>query len=133
MGFIFGKLNEQMIEKFNVELVPYHIDAREYGMLSVIRSMPEATQQQIGEAIRVDRTTMVKRVDHLESLGFIVRIKNTTDRRTYNLQLTDSGKRILNDLWPTLMKCERNVLSPLTDEEVQQIRLLFNKWIMAFR
>jgi DNA-binding MarR family transcriptional regulator len=82
MGFIFGKLNEQMIEKFKAELVPYHIDAREYGMLSVIRSMPEATQQQIGEAIRVDRTTMVKRVDHLESLGFIVRIKNTTDRRT---------------------------------------------------
>ncbi|HEX3046172.1 MAG TPA: MarR family transcriptional regulator [Bacillota bacterium] len=122
-----------MNERFNAELVPYHLDAKEYGLLSVITSMPEATQQQIGEAIHVDRTSMVKRVDHLESLGYIVRIKNTIDRRTYNLQLTDSGNRILNDLWPTLINCERDVLSPLSDEEVQQIRILFNKWIKAFR
>jgi DNA-binding MarR family transcriptional regulator len=121
-----------MIERFNAELAPFNIDAKEYGLLSVIKSMAEATQQQIGEALHVDRTSMVKRVDHLESLGFIVRIKNTMDRRTYNLQLTDTGERILNDLWPTLINCERNVLVPLSDEEVQQLINLFNKWITAY-
>jgi len=37
-------------------LAAYHIDAKEYGLLTVIISMPKATQQAIGEALHVDRT-----------------------------------------------------------------------------
>jgi hypothetical protein len=37
-------------------LAPYHIDVKEYGLLTVITSMPEATQQEIGEAFHIDRT-----------------------------------------------------------------------------
>ena len=131
MGFMLGKVTEQMIEKCNKELATCQIDAKEYGILTVIISMAESTQQQVGEVLRIDRTSMVKKVDHLESLGYILRIKNATDRRTYNLKLTDAGEQILNEFWPIMLNCERNVLSPLTDEEVLNLKIVFTKLIKA--
>jgi len=132
MGFLFGKITEQMIEKFDAELIPYQIDSKEFGLLTVITSMPNATQQQVGEVLRVDRSTMVKKVDRLEALGCLVRVKNAVDRRTYNLQLTDKSERILKELWPTLLNCERTVLSQLTDEEVQNLNNIFTKLIKTW-
>ena len=95
--------------------------------------MAESTQQQVGEVLRIDKNLMVKKVDHLESLGYILRIKNATDRRTYNLKLTDAGERILNECWPIILNCERNVLSPLTDEEVLNLKIVFTKLIKAWK
>ena len=66
--------------------------------------MPEATQQQVGEVLHIDRTTTVKKVDHLESLGYLIRVKNTVGRRMYNLQLTTKSEQMINELWPALMK-----------------------------
>lgn len=130
MGFLFTKVTELMIEKFNSELIPYEIDSKEFGLLTVITSMPNATQQQVGEVLHVDRSTMVKKVDHLESLGYLIRVKNTIDRRTYNLQLTTKSEKMLKELWPTLIDCERSVLSALTDQEIKK---LSNTFINAVR
>ena len=132
MGFLFGKVTEQMIENFNAELIPYQIDSKEFGFLTVITSMPDATQQQVGEVLHIDRTTTVKKVDHLESLGYLIRVKNTVDRRMYNLQLTDKSELMLKQLWPTLINCERSVLSSLTDEEVQNLNNIFIKLVKAW-
>lgn len=125
MGFLFAKVSERMMEKFNSELIPYEIDSKEFGLLTVITSMPNSTQQQVGEVLHVDRSTMVKKVDHLESLGYLIRVKNTVDRRTYNLQLTAEGDQVLKELWPTLISCERSVLSALTDEEIKKTSNIF--------
>jgi len=129
MGFLFGKVTEQMIEKFNAELNHYQIDSKEFGLLTVITSMPDSTQQQVGEVLHVDRTTMVKRVDHLESIGYLTRIKNVLDRRTYNLEITSKGEQILSELWPKLIDYERSTLSSLTDEEVQNLNNIFIKLV----
>ncbi|MBP2660649.1 MAG: transcriptional regulator [Firmicutes bacterium] len=132
MGFLFGKVTEQMIEKFNAELNHYQIDSKEFGLLTVITSMPDSTQQQVGEVLHVDRTTMVKRVDHLESIGYLTRVKNAVDRRAYNLEITSKGEQILSELWPKLIDCERSTLSSLTDEEVQKINSIFIKLVKSW-
>jgi len=95
--------------------------------------MPEATQQQVGEVIHADRTTTVKKVDHLESLGYLIRVKNTVDCRMYNLQPTDKSEHMLKQLWPLLINCERSVLSPLMDEEVENLNNIFIKLVKAWK
>ncbi|WP_287825963.1 MarR family winged helix-turn-helix transcriptional regulator [Clostridium sp.] len=132
MGFLFGKVTEQMIDKFNVELNSYQIDSKEFGLMTVVTSMSNSTQQQVGEVLHIDRTTMVKRVDHLEALGCLTRVKNAVDRRTYNLELTSKGEQMLRELWPTLVDCERGVLSALTDEELQNLKSIFTKLVKAW-
>ena len=49
------------------------------------------SQQAIGEALRIDRTTMVALVDDLEQLGLVRRERNPADRRAYTIRLTSEG------------------------------------------
>lgn len=54
--------------------------------------MPNANQQQVG------RSTIVKKVDQIESLGYLKRIKSNKDRRAYNLILTFKSDEMLIEL-----------------------------------
>ena len=49
----------------------------------------------------------------------------------YNLQLTDKSEHMLKQLWPILINCERSVLLPLTDEEVENLNNIFIKLVKA--
>ena len=58
---------------------------------------------------------------------------STTDKRSLSVQLTDKREHMLKQLWPLLINCERSVLSPLTDEEVENLNNIFIKLVKAWK
>ncbi|MBO1511107.1 MarR family winged helix-turn-helix transcriptional regulator [Metabacillus bambusae] len=116
-GFLFGKILQQMEAKFAEELVPYDINARQYGVLLFIEGNPYSSQKDISDNLQIDRTTMVSHIDHLEDLGFVERTRNPNDRRSYSLLITTKGKDVLDSRWESLIHTELEVLFPLSDQE----------------
>lgn len=49
------------------------------------------------------------------------RLRSTTDRRNYELRLTDAGKRVLGDLRGIAEQHEAELLAPLTTEQIAQL------------
>lgn len=128
-GFLLGKVLQQMETTFAETLLPFHIDARQYGVLLFIKENPYSSQKVISENMRIDRTTMVSHVDHLERLGLVVRTKNLNDRRAYSLTLTDKGDNTLDTCWELLTKAESEVLSPLHPKEKMLLKdILLKIW-----
>lgn len=116
-GFLTGKV-EQLLELDLIKkLKPYDINARQYGVLIKINEKPNLSQKEIADELRIDRTTMVDFIDHLESLQYLIRIKNPKDRRSYCIQITDKGQDVLENCWGLLTQSEMKILSPLTKEE----------------
>lgn len=64
---------------------------RVYWVLSCLRSQGELSQQQVCDALGIDRSDMVRLVDDLEQRGLVVRVKDTKDRRKHLLALTKAG------------------------------------------
>jgi DNA-binding MarR family transcriptional regulator len=128
-GFLLGKVLQQMENKFAEGLLPFHINARQYGVLLFIQENPHSSQKDISDNLQIDRTTMVGHIDHLESLGFVERAKNPTDRRSYSLLITDKGNEVLDSRWEFLSHIELGVLAPLTLQEKQILKdLLVKVW-----
>ncbi|MGP7818793.1 MarR family winged helix-turn-helix transcriptional regulator [Niallia sp. 01092] len=128
-GFLLGKVLQQMENKFADTLTPFNIDARQYGVLLFIKENPYSSQKLISEKLRIDRTTMVSHVDHLETLGFVERTKNPNDRRAYSLIITEKGNSVLESCWGFLTSIESSVLSPLNEEEKQLLKdILIKIW-----
>jgi len=50
------------------------------------------SQQELGEQLGIDRTTIVELIDELERHGAVVRRRNAADRRSYALVLTPKGR-----------------------------------------
>lgn len=116
-GFLFGKVLQQLENKFAEGLAPHHINARQYGVLLFVQGNPYSSQKDISENLQIDRTTMVSHIDHLEALGFVERTRNPNDRRSYSLMITDKGIDILDSRWEFLMNTELEVLDPLNEHE----------------
>lgn len=52
----------------------------------------DISQQEISDALAIDRSEVVRLVDGLEKAGLVVRNRDTVDRRKYRLVLTDAGR-----------------------------------------
>ncbi|QTD40135.1 MarR family winged helix-turn-helix transcriptional regulator [Sporosarcina sp. Te-1] len=128
-GFLLGKVLQQMESQFAEGLIPFHINARQYGVLLFIQENPYSSQKDISENLQIDRTTMVSHIDHLENLGFVERTKNPNDRRSYSLMITNKGKEVLDSRWEFLSEVELGVLAPLETHEKQLLKeLLVKVW-----
>lgn len=121
-GYLTGKVGQILEEDFIEQLKPYDINARQFGVLIRIKERPNTSQKEIAEDLKIDRTSMVDHVDHLESLHYINRDKNLKDRRSYCLTLTEKGEKTITDCWELMNQSERNVLSALEDEEKEAFK-----------
>ncbi|MFD2629510.1 MarR family winged helix-turn-helix transcriptional regulator [Oceanobacillus kapialis] len=126
-GFLFGKVLQQMETKFAEGLKPFEINARQYGVLLFVEENPYSSQKDIAENLRIDRTTMVSHIDHLETLGFVERTRNPKDRRSYSLLIKQKGNEVLKSRWEFLINTELEVLGPLDEQEKQLLKDFFIK------
>ncbi|MEW9532353.1 MarR family winged helix-turn-helix transcriptional regulator [Microbispora sp. NPDC049125] len=96
VGFLLAKAAELVTADFEHSLRPYGIRARDYGVMSLLYRHGALSQQQIGEAVQIDRTTMVSVIDELESAGLVERTRDPQDRRRYAVTLTDKGAKLFH-------------------------------------
>src|SRR5258708_19057128 len=74
-------------------LAPMGLTVRLCGILSLLGNGP-LSQQELGEQLGIDRTTVVELIDELERQGVVVRRRNAADRRSYALVLTPKGRAV---------------------------------------
>ncbi|TMD88368.1 MAG: MarR family transcriptional regulator [Chloroflexi bacterium] len=74
-------------------LAPMGLNVRLCGVLNRLAEGP-VSQQELGEQLGIDRTTMVELIDELERQGAVVRRRNAADRRSYALSLTPRGRTV---------------------------------------
>lgn len=77
---------------------------------------PGATysQQDLGDRLGINRSTMVKLIDRFEAAGQVARARNPRDRRSYVLALTDDGRAALDALDPAISEADAKLTAGLT-------------------
>jgi DNA-binding MarR family transcriptional regulator len=75
------------------------------------------SQQAIGVALRIDRTTMVALVDDLEQLSLVRRERNPADRRAYAIRLTSKGADLQRRAEEALNGEAEKFFGPLSENE----------------
>jgi MarR family transcriptional regulator, lower aerobic nicotinate degradation pathway regulator len=119
VGYLFAQLKMRWAEEARSALgeAGLGLSGMHFGALSVIDAAGPISQQELGEYVRKDRTTIVALVDDLESEGLVERRRNPVDRRAYALELTDEGREWLAAAGPALAAAEDRLLVDLDDEE----------------
>ena len=77
--------------------------------------------------------TVTGLVDRLEAQGLVERQVDSRDRRRANVRITALGERRLAEAQPTANRLAESIVSPLTQEELQDLeakmrKLLANAW-----
>jgi DNA-binding MarR family transcriptional regulator len=120
-----GALDELGLGTDDVDCTPKHI-----ACLKVIADEGPLSQQALGLAIGLDRTTIVAIVDFLEGRELVERRRNPSDRRAYALEVTPTGHEWLDRAWPVLLERERRYLAPLSASERRQLTELLQRLLV---
>jgi DNA-binding MarR family transcriptional regulator len=76
-------------------LEPFGLKPQTYATLLIVGSSPGCKQQDIADALGIQRPNIVAMIDKLVAAGWIARAVNPDDRRSYSLTLTDEGSALL--------------------------------------
>lgn len=74
-------------------LSPLGLSVQLCGVMNLLGEGP-LSQQELGEQLGIDRTTVVELIDDLEKQGVVERRRNPADRRSYALHLTAKGRTV---------------------------------------
>jgi DNA-binding MarR family transcriptional regulator len=97
-------------------LAPLGLSVQLCGVLNLLAQGP-ISQHELGAQLGIDRTTMVELIDELERKGAVVRRRNPTDRRSYALALTPSGKVLQRKAATAFDDAAAEVFEPLKRTE----------------
>ena len=112
--------------------VHFHImsDLRHYGLTppqyTVLRITGRSERgflpmNEIGKEMIVTYANVTTIVDNLEKRGLVRRIRNTTDRRIVNVQLTGAGSRLFGKIYSVHHKRVANLMRALSESELRSL------------
>ena len=111
----------------NQMLAEMALSARQAGILTMVTELEPMTQKALGDALKIDRTTMVTLLDDLEDKGYVTRQRHPRDRRAFLVHPTDAGRAAKVAAVRILDEQQRRFLAPLTPAERRQLAALLTR------
>ena len=103
-------------------LAAMEMRTHEFSVLNYLNEAGPLSQQEVGEALRINPSNLVGLLDLLEADGLLVRARDPRDRRRHLVQLTAAGRHRLARAWRAAEAAEEDLLSPLSAAERVQLR-----------
>jgi DNA-binding MarR family transcriptional regulator len=105
-----------------------NLERSAYLLLHQIAFCGSAGVKALAEEFHLDVSTVSRQAAALERKGYVLRIPDPGDRRAYFLQLTDLGKRELEENMNARQSMIETLLSSWTAEECQAFGQLLKKF-----
>lgn len=107
--------------------IPTDLTIRQLQVLAYLRWSPDATAQQLAEALGVSTPTMSGIVDRVTTKGWVGRRSDPEDRRRLLLRLTPAAERILADLETPTRRARTMLLEGLDDDELADLARVYGR------
>lgn len=117
LSFLLGKLYLHALELEVGELAPLGINVKQHAALTLLIDEGPMTQQEVGQRLHIDRTTVVTCIDVLEREELVERRRSPADRRAYLLTPTAEGRLAQQDGQRRVNRAEQQVLAELDAEQ----------------
>lgn len=99
----------------------------QFAVLEALVSLGPLFQRDIGRKILKSRANITLVVDNLEQRGLVRRERSKEDRRFMAVHLTETGRRLMEKVFPRHARILREEFSVLTAEEQEQLGRLCKK------
>ena len=104
-------------KKANVLLKPHNIMHGYTYFLMELYAQDGLTQTELQNAIGIEQPTVVRTLDRMERDGLIVRKQSPTDRRVFNIFLTDKGLACKDAVLASAADLNESLLFTLSEDE----------------
>ena len=93
-GHLAKRFSQVMVSLMTDALEPYGLTPPQWGVMVAIMREPGTDQRRVAERQSIDANSASRLIDELEELGLVRRVASPNDRRSNQLELTASGRRL---------------------------------------
>jgi MarR family 2-MHQ and catechol resistance regulon transcriptional repressor len=97
------------------------ITMSQFGVLEALLHLGSMSQGDIGQKLLLSGSNVTTVIDNLEKRGFVTRSRRPGDRRIVDVQLTDSGRRLIAKLFPAHARRITRLFSALSPKEQDRL------------
>ncbi|MFE7561324.1 MarR family winged helix-turn-helix transcriptional regulator [Kitasatospora sp. NPDC057500] len=97
------------------------------AVLAALADFGPHAQRDLVRRLRVDPSDMAKVTDQLAAAGYVVRARDTADRRRVSVTVTEAGRALLAELRAEAYAVQEEVLAPLSAAERQVLHELLGR------
>lgn len=91
-------------------------------VLNALAEKPDSSQGEIADKVFKDAASVTRIIDLLINKGHISRKPHPSDRRRFNLQVTDEGQALLDQMGQTVAENRSLALRNVAPEDLSQVR-----------
>ncbi|HEX3814586.1 MAG TPA: MarR family transcriptional regulator [Mycobacteriales bacterium] len=126
-GYLVNRAHYWLRGRAVEALAPLSVDPRHFGVLAILDSRQPCSQQQLAGELGISAPAALELVDELERDGLVRRTRNSTDRRAYDLQLTDEGQERLGAAREAVASISTELVARLGRTADRELRELLAK------
>ncbi len=124
LAYALNQLHSSLRARLERALADESLGLRSIRVLACLDRSDGMSQQDVCNALDVDRSEMVRIVDRLQEAGLLQRGADPADRRRHNLQLTRNGRKALTRGHLVIDTVTDEALSALSDGERRTLHSL---------
>ncbi len=113
--FLLPRLTKQIVRRSSPERLG--LDLRLVVALSYLGDHDNSPQQELVDALCMDAKNVVLLLNELEDRGYLIRRRDSEDRRRHRVHITDAGREALLQAEHEMQDVENHVLQALDAEE----------------
>ena len=124
-------LSNRLTRAFEAELEPERgLSVPEWRVLLSVSAAAGSTAKAVHEQWAMDKMTISRAVRKLVASGRLRRSRNPDDRRSYALELTPKGRRLVDEIFPDADERYRRILRCLSAGERDELSKILAKLIL---
>jgi DNA-binding MarR family transcriptional regulator len=114
---------------------PFGLGVGEYKVLTVLRGSGEPyrmSPSKLAEYCNLSTGAMTNRLDNLERDGLVQRLPDPDDRRSLQVELTEKGAGVWQQIAEVAADREKRVTATLDTKEKAQLNALLRRLVLSF-
>ncbi|WP_460442515.1 MarR family winged helix-turn-helix transcriptional regulator [Amycolatopsis stemonae] len=129
LGMLLYRAHRLARAKANEAARPTGIELQHAGVLATVRGGGVRSQRELGAALGVDKSTLVRIVDDLEHRNLVRRRRSESDRRAYEIVITEEGERRLSEADELFGKAMAGLLEVFDGAEQHRLHELLTRFV----
>ncbi|MDB1125300.1 MarR family winged helix-turn-helix transcriptional regulator [Vibrio algarum] len=126
-GVINKHLQEGLVKRLkNDGLI---LSSQQVHLLLYLFEEDGISQKRLSELTKMNKISIVKALNLLESNNYALRVQNNEDQRNKNIYLTPEGKKLKEPMRELIGKHRESVFEDTTSEEIQIYKKVLNKML----
>ena len=105
----------------------YPINATEFSVMEFLHSKGEKSIQEIRDRILLASGSATYVVDNLEKKGYVIRKISQKDKRVTYIGLTETGMKLIDDIFPMHKKNTKKIFEKINDKELVILKEILKK------